>query len=157
MARSAQAAWKRFGSLVQRLRKEKGLGLRKMANLATLVIGGRGLSAPYLSAIDRGLTAPPRPQVLAVLAGLLEVPVEKLRLAAEGYVVLDIAETLKPFPEYTELVRDVQQRRASTEAIFQAMKDAIGRFPAKMTEKHVQMSVKDGTTRFLFFYRPART
>jgi transcriptional regulator with XRE-family HTH domain len=154
MARSEEAIWKRFGSLVQRLRKEKGLGLRKVSRLATAQMGGRGLSASYLSAIERGLTAPPRPQVRSVLAKILDVPAEKLKLSAEGYVVLDIAETLEPFPEYENLVREVREGRGS-ETILQAMIDAMRRYPAKMTERRMHIIVRADGIQYLFLYRPA--
>ncbi len=157
MSGSDVAIWKRFGSLVQRLRKAKGLGLREMSKVATARMGGRGLSAAYLSAIERGLTAPPRPPVLAVLAEVLDVPIEKLKLSAEGYVVLDIAETLQPFPEYAELVREVREGRGTTETIIPAMADATRRFPAKMTEGRLQIIVKGGAIQYLFFYRPTRS
>lgn len=156
MRQGDKGTWKRFGTLVRRLRKEKRLGLREMSKMATAQMGGRGLSAPYLSAIERGLTAPPRLPILQLLANIFDVPANKLRLAAEGYVVLDIAETLEAFPKYAALVRDLRQGgKGDSDAIRRAMFDALKQYPTGADHKMI-ISISNGGTQYLFYYRPTR-
>src|SRR6266478_916842 len=116
--------WKRFGALIRDLREKEGLTLRELSRRATAEMGDRGLSPTYLSEIERGLKAPPRPSVLAVLARILQVPIEKVKLAAEGWIVLDVAETLEPFDEYRELMKKAKWSWKPTKVV-PAMLDAM--------------------------------
>jgi transcriptional regulator with XRE-family HTH domain len=150
-----RAIWKRFGALIRRLRVEKGLGLREMSKLAIAEVGERGLSPAYLSAIERGLTAPPRLAVLGALAAILDIPTNKLKLAAEGWIVLDIEETLRPFPEYASLLEQVKQGGGTIETIGRAMVDVVKRFRARGKTCQLQITVRrGGKVQFLLSYRP---
>src|SRR5437016_9255051 len=121
LSQNERATWKRFGALVNRLRKVTGLGLRELSKRATKATGGRGLSAPYLSEIERGRTAPPRQRVLRVLADILQVPLEKLELTARGWVVLDPVEVLEPYREYATLLEDMKVGKFDPPDILEAM------------------------------------
>ena len=153
-----KVTWKRFGAFVQRLRKKKGLGLREMAKLATADIGGRGLSPAYLSAIERGIMPPPRRPVLNVMARILNVHDEKLRVVADGFILLDIEETFKPFPEYAPLVRRVQTGDPVPEGIFDAMHSALQNLnhPAIHKARYLAFlpPTPSGKAELLLFYRP---
>lgn len=58
------------GPRIRRRRERSGLGLRAFADAV-------GVSPSHLSRIERGLRAP-QPEVLALIAGGLECPVEDL-------------------------------------------------------------------------------
>jgi transcriptional regulator with XRE-family HTH domain len=149
-----RAIWKRFGALIKDLREKERLTLRGLSRLATAEMGERGLSPTYLSEIERGLKAPPRPSVLKGLARILQVPVEKLKLAAEGWIVLDVAETLEPFDEYRELMKNGEWSCKPVK-IVPVMLDAMDRYPAKSEKRGLQVFVMPrGKSLVLFTYWP---
>jgi len=156
MNQPSKMTWKRFGALIRRLRQEKGIGLRELSKRARARMGGRGLSSPYLSRIESGNTAPPRPPVLRVLADILEVPVRKLQLSAEGWVVLDIAEMLEPFPEYKDVLRQAKEERATLDDVFGPLSDAFKRHPTKGERKWEMFFSPDGETTHLFCFRASK-
>jgi transcriptional regulator with XRE-family HTH domain len=156
MSPEERAVWTRFGALIKRLREEEKLTLRGLSRRATAEIGDRGLSPTYLSEIERGLKAPPRPSVLKVLAQILHVPVEKLKLAAEGWIVLDAAETLAPFAEYRKLLSTYKGTFDwKPSAVVPAMLDAMERHPAKSEKRGLQVFMMPrGKSLVLFTYWP---
>ena len=67
-----------FGEYLQYLRKEKGLSIRKVAELAEI-------SHTEVKRIEDGMRKQPSPQVLRFLAKALDTPYEEL-MAAAGYI-----------------------------------------------------------------------
>jgi transcriptional regulator with XRE-family HTH domain len=76
-----------FGSYMRRLRKERGLTLKRVETQAKV-------SNAYISQIERGLRNPPHPDILNRLAKVYDVPHRELLVAA-GYLEEDSAETAK--------------------------------------------------------------
>ncbi len=155
MGQDAKATWKRFGALVRRLREEQGIGVRELSRRAKTKTAGRGLSSPYLSRIELGRTAPPRLPVLQVLAEVLEVPVRKLELVAQGWGVLDAAETLEPFPEYKDVLQQLKEGRATFDAVLPSVLKAVKRRQDK-EEHRVEIRVHRGSITILFAHRPSK-
>src|SRR5262249_4600186 len=85
-----KTTWATFGAYVRRLREAKRLGLREMSERAGKNTPGRGLSPTYLSRIEHGDTAPPRPAVLKVRAEILGVSEMRLELVAQGWQLLEV-------------------------------------------------------------------
>ncbi len=154
MPTGSQAEWKRFGVFVQRRRKKRGLGLREMSKLATAELRGRGLSAAYLSAIERGLSAPPRPPVLAVMAKLLGVDEQRLRRVAEGFITFDAEQTLSTRPEYAHLLEQVRNGNPTPDGIFPAMNHLLRRSGPERKWYFSLGPSPNGRTELIFFYRP---
>ena len=70
-----------FGSYMRRLRKSKGLTLKRVETQAQV-------SNAYISQIERGLRNPPHPDILKRLASDYDVPLRDLLIAA-GYLEED--------------------------------------------------------------------
>jgi transcriptional regulator with XRE-family HTH domain len=102
--------WKNFGSLIRRLREENRMDLGTVAKHARAHIGRRGLSVSYLSELERGRKAPPRPHVRRALAEILDVPDTKLEWTAKGWTVLDPVEVLEAFPEHHKLASEIRSQ-----------------------------------------------
>jgi transcriptional regulator with XRE-family HTH domain len=156
MPSEERVVWRRFGALTMRLREEEKLTLRELSRRVTAEMGGRGLSPTYLSEIERGLKAPPRLSVLKALARILHVPVEKLKLAADGWIVLDAAETLAPFAEYRKLLSKYKGTFDwKPSVVVPAMLDAMERHPAKSEKRGLQVFMMPrGKSLVLFTYWP---
>src|ERR1039458_6720916 len=60
-----------FGTMLRRLRQQKGVGLRELARKI-------GVSAPYLSNVERGKSPTPSEQKLRAIAGILHSSPELL-------------------------------------------------------------------------------
>jgi HTH-type transcriptional regulator, competence development regulator len=76
-----------FGNYMRRLRKSKGLTLKRVETQAQV-------SNAYISQIERGLRNPPHPDILKRLAKTYDVQLRDLLIAA-GYLEEDSAETAK--------------------------------------------------------------
>jgi transcriptional regulator with XRE-family HTH domain len=76
-----------FGNYLRRLRKSKGLTLKRVETQAQV-------SNAYISQIERGLRNPPHPDILKRLAKAYDVQLRDLLIAA-GYLEEDSAETAK--------------------------------------------------------------
>jgi transcriptional regulator with XRE-family HTH domain len=68
---------KTLGIYLRNVRKRRGLSLKQVEKAA-------GVSNAYLSQLERGLRKPPHPDILKRLAGVYEVPLRELLVAA-GY------------------------------------------------------------------------
>ena len=82
---------KKFGRLIQRLRIDKKLSLRKLAKESKI-------SPTYLSYIERGIQGPPSQDVVKRLAGALECDVDPL-MSEAGYVDEDVWKTILDHPD----------------------------------------------------------
>lgn len=87
-----------FGAYIRETRLHRGLGLREFASLV-------GLSAPFISNMERGLTAPPSEPKIKLIANILEKNPDEL-LALTGRVASDVLEIILQDPvETTSLIR----------------------------------------------------
>lgn len=88
---------KPFGEAIRELRVAQGLGLRETAGLV-------GISAAYLSRIERGKEPPPRPEIIKTLAKILAADPDVLfRLSSSTDP--EIADYLNGNPEVMHLLR----------------------------------------------------
>ncbi len=85
-----------FGETIKRLRKSKQLGLREFAKKV-------GISATYLSKMERGLDPPPAEDKIAKMAQLLGADQNKL-FALAGKLPPEFGEAFNKNPIYTERV-----------------------------------------------------
>src|SRR4051812_8685319 len=109
----------RFGARVRRLREARGIGLRPFARMM-------GISATYLSKIERDELPPPAEDRVKAIARLLEQDPDEL-LALAGRVASDVSEIIKQQPramasflrtarsltsaELQQLTEDVQHKK----------------------------------------------
>ncbi len=70
---------KELGELIKKVRVERGLGVRRLAELS-------GITAPTISRIEHGAFAEPSPGKLQAIAEALEMSLDDL-YAAAGYTV----------------------------------------------------------------------
>ena len=86
-----------FGQILRKVRESQGLGLRQTAALA-------GISPAYLSRIESGKTAPPKPQTITALAVALGVEPNAL-FHMSSSLDPEIASLLETSPRVMELLR----------------------------------------------------
>ena len=104
-----------FGEYLRVLRIAKGVSLRKFAEDV-------GVSATYLSQVEKGNTDSPTAERVTRMAALLEQDSDEL-IALAGRVPIDLREIIQAYPsEISELVREtkglsVKQIRKVTEQI----------------------------------------
>ena len=79
-----------FGATIRKLREERGIGLRQFARMI-------GVSATYLSKIERGELPPPAEGRVKEIARLLEQDADEL-LALAGKVASDLNEIIRSQP-----------------------------------------------------------
>jgi len=92
-----------FGNTIRKVRLKKGLTLKKLALLV-------GISATYLSLIERGKLNPPIDAKVKQLADLLEIDRDDLMYLA-GRLALDVRDIVKSEPEIiTKLARAVMPK-----------------------------------------------
>ena len=90
-----------YGQFTRRIREEKDYGLRELAKLI-------GVSATYLSQVERGELPPPTEPRVVKTAELLEVDKDEL-LALAGRVASDLEEIIRDKPRGTaDLLRQVR-------------------------------------------------
>ena len=94
-------AGERFGALVRRLREERDIGLRPFARMI-------GVSATYLSKIERDELPPPAEERVKEIARLLERDPDEL-LALAGRVASDLGAIIRERPrEMASFLRTVR-------------------------------------------------
>jgi PTS system nitrogen regulatory IIA component len=86
----------RFGEVLQKIRMEKGLGLRELARKI-------GVSGAYLSKIENGHFDPPAPDKIEALARELGIKADVLFVAARR-LPFDVQEMIERNPEWATLV-----------------------------------------------------
>lgn len=106
-----------FGGHLRRLRETKLLGVRELARRVSVVLKGRGLSAGYLSAIEKGVKPPPRPKVLKALAQALQVSPAELEWIARGWRVDLLSSYLTARPRYRALLARLAQGKAASQEL----------------------------------------
>ena len=79
-----------FGATIRKLREERGIGLRQFAKMI-------GVSATYLSKIEREELHPPAEDRVTEMARLLEQDADEL-LALAGKVASDLNEIIRNHP-----------------------------------------------------------
>ena len=79
-----------FGATIWELREERGIGLRQFARMI-------GVSATYLSKIERGEMPPPAEDRVKEIARLLDQDADEL-LALAGKVASDLNEIIRNHP-----------------------------------------------------------
>ena len=79
-----------FGATIRELREERGIGLRQFARMI-------GVSATYLSKIERGEMPPPAEDRVKEIARLLDQDADEL-LALAGKVASDLNEIIRNHP-----------------------------------------------------------
>ena len=91
----------RFGARVRRLREERDIGLRPFARMV-------GISATYLSKVERGELPPPAEDRVKEIARLLGQDPDEL-LALAGRVASDLGEIIRERPrEMASFLRTVR-------------------------------------------------
>jgi transcriptional regulator with XRE-family HTH domain len=94
-----------YGELTRRVREEKEYGLREFAKMI-------GVSATYLSQVERGELPPPAEGRVVRIAELLELDKDEL-LALAGRVASDLEDIILKKPRGTaDLLRHVQKMTA---------------------------------------------
>ncbi len=92
------AGEERFGARVRRLREERDIGLRPFARMV-------GISATYLSKVERDELPPPAEERVKEIARLLGQDPDEL-LALAGRVASDVSDIIKERPrEMVDLLR----------------------------------------------------
>jgi transcriptional regulator with XRE-family HTH domain len=87
-----------FGTKVRKLRKKKGISLRKFA-------GRVGMSPTYLSKVERNEFKPPGEKKIIAIAEALDIDSDEL-LALGGRVASDVLEIIKKDPAFiTDIIR----------------------------------------------------
>ena len=95
------AGEERFGAKVRRLREERDIGLRPFARMV-------GISATYLSKVERGELPPPAEDRVKEIARLLGQDPDEL-LALAGRVASDLGEIIRERPrEMASFLRTVR-------------------------------------------------
>jgi len=95
------AGEERFGARVRRLREGRDIGLRPFARMV-------GISATYLSKVERGELPPPAEDRVKEIARLLDQDPDEL-LALAGRVASDLGEIIKERPrEMASFLRTVR-------------------------------------------------
>ncbi|MEP1076078.1 helix-turn-helix domain-containing protein [Leptolyngbya sp. PL-A3] len=103
----------KFGDTLRQLRVAQDMGLRETA-------GRVGISAAYLSRIERGKEPPPKPEVIKELARVLAADPDVLfRLTSTTDP--DITSLLKEKPKLLELIRLVMAKGLSDEQLNQVL------------------------------------
>jgi transcriptional regulator with XRE-family HTH domain len=127
-----------FGSYMRRLRKERGLTLKRVETQAKV-------SNAYISQIERGLRNPPHPDILNRLAKVYDVPHRELLVAA-GYLEEDSAETAKrrQIEEAYEHVRTDPTFKQGTRLKGTHVSLETKRFIVEMYEKLTQRNLLKG-------------
>ncbi len=127
-----------FGSYMRRLRKSKGLTLKRVETQAQV-------SNAYISQIERGLRNPPHPDILKRLAKAYDVPLRDLLIAA-GYLEEDSAETAKrrQIEEAYEHVRTDPTFKQGTRLKGTHVSLETKRFIVEMYEKLTQRNLLKG-------------
>ena len=95
----------KFGKFVRREREAKNLGLRKMAKMI-------GVSATYLSKVERDEFAPPAEDKVTKIARIIGCDTDEL-LALAGRVSSDLTEIIREHPR--ELAHILRGTRGSPE------------------------------------------
>jgi transcriptional regulator with XRE-family HTH domain len=100
-----------LGEALRELRLEMGIGLREFAAKV-------GISAPYLSNIERGKLLPPSEEKLCLIAGELNQDPDQW-LAKAGKVRSDLLEIIMEHPrEYAAILRSMRKFRESDFRVF---------------------------------------
>lgn len=111
-----------FGGHLRQLRATKRLGVRELARKVSGVLKGRGLSAGYLSAIEKGVKPPPRPKVLKALAQALQVSPAELEWIAHGWRVDLLSRYLTARPKYRALLTRLTQGKAAHQELLAVLR-----------------------------------
>lgn len=106
-----------FGKHLRRVRERKLLGVRELARQVSFLLEGRGLSAGYLSAIEKGVKPPPRPRVLRALAQALRISHAELEWITRGWRVDLLSRYLTTRPKYRSLLARLAQGRAANQEL----------------------------------------
>jgi HTH-type transcriptional regulator, competence development regulator len=106
----------RFGAHLRKLRVQRGIGLRKLAMTV-------GISATYLSKVERGEMPPPAERQVLALARILGQD-EDVFLGMAGRIASDLPAIIKKHPrEYAGLLRALRNIRKQD---FYVLFDTIG-------------------------------
>ena len=89
-ARAASIERRKFGEVVRREREKKEIGLKKMAHQS-------GVSATYLSLMERGECPPPAEEKVRRIAAIIEHDADEL-LAMAGRVASDLIDIIRERP-----------------------------------------------------------
>ena len=91
-----------FGSYIRKLRKERGLSLRKLAEAVTV-------EPSYISKVERDLVAPPSEETIKRISDVLEHDADVL-LAVGGKISSDLRQAIIKRPElFSRLIRVVNE------------------------------------------------
>jgi transcriptional regulator with XRE-family HTH domain len=111
----------KFGEILRQLRVAQDMGLRETASRV-------GISAAYLSRIERGKESPPKPDIIKELARVLAADPDVLfRLASTTDP--DVTSVLREKPKVLELVRLVMAKGLSDEQLNQVLSFIEHDFP----------------------------
>ena len=102
-----------FGSLIRKLRIEREIGQRELANKI-------GIAASYLNDLEKGKRSAPKQIVIKKLSKLLKIDIRKLNDLAgisKGNVAPDIKEYIQNNPGIVSLIRSIKQNNLDQDQI----------------------------------------
>ena len=102
-----------FGSLIRKLRIEREIGQRELANKI-------GIAASYLNDLEKGKRSAPKQIVIKKLSKLLKIDIHKLNDLAgisKGNVAPDIKEYIQNNPSIVSLIRSIKQNNLDQDQI----------------------------------------
>jgi len=102
-----------FGSLIRKLRIEREIGQRELANKI-------GIAASYLNDLEKGKRSAPKQIVIKKLSKLLKIDIRKLNDLAgisKGNVAPDIKEYIQNNPSIVSLIRSIKQNNLDQDQI----------------------------------------
>ena len=102
-----------FGSLIRKLRIEREIGQRELANKI-------GIAASYLNDLEKGKRSAPKQIVIKKLSKLLKIDIHKLNDLAgisKGNVAPDIKEYIQNNPNIVSLIRSIKQNNLDQDQI----------------------------------------
>ena len=102
-----------FGSLIRKLRIEREIGQRELANKI-------GIAASYLNDLEKGKRSAPKQIVIKKLSKLLKIDIRKLNDLAgisKGNVAPDIKEYIQNNPNIVSLIRSIKQNNLDQDQI----------------------------------------
>jgi HTH-type transcriptional regulator, competence development regulator len=106
-----------FGDLIRRAREAQGITLRKFADRV-------GMSATYLSKVERGEFAPPAEEKIKAIARVLSLDPDEL-LGRAGRVPSELGEIIKSRPK--EMAMLLRAAKTASRPLIERHADALSR------------------------------
>lgn len=108
---------KKFGDIIRQRREEKEITLRAFAKEV-------GVTATYISMMERGMNAPPGPDKIKRMAVILGLDADEL-LATAKKVDPEVASILRSDPGFPEVLRTAREQNVSADDLQKALNTFI--------------------------------